>query len=83
MASSTTPGRRVEDGTDPQDLRPGDYAKRGARWWVCLPTGQLGLLDDGWTVTEHDDRTVTVSPSIHDAPEGWHGFLKAGVWVGV
>lgn len=35
------------------------------------------------TVTEHEDGTITVSPSIFDAPDGWHGFLERGVWRSV
>lgn len=33
-----------------------------------------------WTITEHDDGSITVSPSIMD-PGGWHGRLERGVWM--
>lgn len=40
-----------------------------------------------WTITENEDGTVTVSPSIEDKIQvngewvgGWHGFLENGVW---
>jgi hypothetical protein len=53
--------------------------------WIKDPAGHVGrLLDSVHTITEHDDGTVTVSPSIlattashgHD----WHGYLERGVW---
>jgi hypothetical protein len=85
-----TQGRRLPDGTSLDLYTPGDYGKRGTMWWVCLPTGVLGHLDDRWVVTEHDDGTIsvgkdmspsiTVSPSIWDSPAGWHGYLERGVW---
>ena len=33
-------------------------------------------------VTEHEDGTITVSPSILITGEGgsWHGYLELGVW---
>lgn len=53
-------GRRVGPEVIPPDYEPGDYGKRGHRWWVCLPTGILGHLDERWTVQEHNDGTVSV-----------------------
>lgn len=85
----TMQGRRVPDGTDTAAYQPGDYGKRGATWWVCLPTGVLGRLDERWTTVEHDDSggeagpTITVVPSIFDSPLGWHGWLDHGVWRSV
>ena len=39
------------------------------------------------TVTEHEDGTITVSPSIlitmrgpEDVEKTWHGFLEKGIW---
>jgi hypothetical protein len=38
------------------------------------------------SVTEHDDGTITVEPSIlvdwprEGAPRRYHGFLRGGVW---
>jgi hypothetical protein len=72
-------GRRVPDGTDVHAYHPGDYGLRGSRWWVCLPTGVLGALDDRWQVVEVEER-ITVSPSINLPPSGWHGFLIDGQW---
>lgn len=73
-------GRRLPDGSSLEDFEPGDYGKRGSFWWVCLPTGVLSRLDGRWSICEHDDTTITVSPSIHDSPDGWHGYLERGVW---
>lgn len=83
MSGETEQGRRRADRTPIEELQPGDYCKRGDVWWVCLPNRQLGRLDSRWNVTEHEDGTITVSPSIHDAPDGWHGWLERGVWRSV
>lgn len=70
---------------DPLDLQPGEYGKwKGL--WCCIPPGTdlLGNLSRH-TITEHDDGTITVSPSIlvrggpHQSEE-WHGYLEKGVW---
>lgn len=88
-AGETTQGRRREDGTEPWNLEPADYAfrggERGERFlWVVLPDGAGPARLEGWHVDEHDDGTVTVSPSILDVPDnglqGWHGYLERGVW---
>ncbi len=65
-------------------LRPGDYFKdEHGIWWIRPPRGDMGMLTDH-TVTEHDDNTITVSPSIllDSDTRGiiWHGFLERGVW---
>ena len=78
-----TPGHRRPDGTEVHKLTPGEYARRGERWWACTPnglTGNLGAHD----VTEHDDGTITVRPSIlvttPSSGASWHGFLEQGKW---
>lgn len=54
-------------------------------WYAMTPNGLLANLKHH-TVTEHDDGTITVQPSIEvGAGTGrrsqyWHGFLEAGVW---
>ncbi len=67
---------------------PGDYGKDEKGVWRCRPPipdhGTLGDLSQH-QVTEHEDGTITVSPSIliHYGPElqkSWHGFLEKGVW---
>lgn len=96
-AGDVTQGRARPAETDVLDLEPGDYCVKQSRdgqriAWVCVPNGHVGRLE-GWTLTEHDDGTVTLSPSIlcHETtlfnendqrvtiPE-WHGYLEQGVW---
>jgi hypothetical protein len=83
-------GHRVEfrPGFPGRYAQPGDYCKvpdgvdpRGNGWWYIVdPTGGAGALDPAiHTITEHEDGTVSVTPSIV-APLGWHGFLNHGVW---
>lgn len=65
---------------------PGEYMKgNGGRWELCMPTGIHGAIHDKtWKITEHDDGTITVSPSImvtcHIEKYSWHGYLEKGVW---
>jgi hypothetical protein len=83
-------GRRLPDGDDV--FAAGDYGRLevGAEqkrwvWHARPPRGHLGSLANH-DVTEHEDGTITVSPSIlitsHNEgdPEVWHGFLERGVW---
>lgn len=70
----------------------GSYMKASdGIWWCHVPipnstTGKaaadaMGALSDH-TVIEHEDGTITVSPSIlmdHGAG-GWHGYLEHGIW---
>lgn len=58
-------------------------AKIQGRWWVTVPTARQAVpLSDAHTVVEHDDGTITVSPSLvystPDRPDYWHGWLRAG-----
>lgn len=72
-------GRRVYN-TDV--FKPGDYGKIGDIWYACTPNGHLGNLANH-EVVEHDDGTITVSPSIlvgKDPSDNWHGYLEHGVW---
>lgn len=54
-------------------------------WLIYLPGAGVGTLTKH-TVEEHEDGTITVSPSIlltgHNAgnPTTRHGFLRRGVW---
>lgn len=90
-------GRRCGDSCQKYyDAQPGDYwrdfhepqrmgapdAERGRDffWTIKDPRGQLGTLLDH-EVIEHEDGTITVSPSIWDAPNGYHGWLRAGEWT--
>lgn len=69
-------------------LAVGEYGidPRDGRWYARAPSGDLGCLV-AHDVTEHDDGTITVSPSIlitqrrdgRDV-ELWHGYLERGMW---
>ena len=50
-------------------------------WFARAPRGHLGRLRYH-DVTEHEDGTITVRPSIlnDSGPNRWHGFLERGVW---
>jgi len=74
-------GRRVEV---PSGLpEPGDYYLHPTAGWLGMtPDGQLTGLR-GHQVVEHEDGTITVSPSImvnQGRPDEWHGYLERGVW---
>lgn len=72
-------------------MPPGGYGrvqqKDGSWKWYCrTPTGDQGNLG-AHEVTEHENGTITVSPSILVTTtragaevELWHGYLLAGVW---
>lgn len=88
----TMQGRRVEPDINKYNwgMAPGDYGyAKNDPWeaWVCLsPNGLIGALGNH-KVTEHEDGTITVSPSIlitvdnpDDGNASYHGFLKRGVW---
>mgnify|MGYP001609348307 CR=1 FL=1 len=60
----------------------GDYGRIGGDWYGCTPSGDLAGLARH-DVTEHEDGTITVAPSIlvRDGHEElWHGWLEAGIW---
>lgn len=78
-------GRRVDpDLAGMIHLDPGDYGKDVAgRWWARVPDDQYDMASlDAYEVTEHDDGTISVSPSImaHHGFAHWHGYLEHGVW---
>ena len=57
----------------------GVYGKdKDGVWWCRPPKGGAGMLSDH-EVVEHEDGTITVSPSIL-MPGVWHGYLEHGVW---
>lgn len=77
-------GRRVHaDSSDDLHLEAGDYGIHpvDGNWYACAPDGKMANLSLH-SVIEHDDGTITVSPSIlitaHDGQ--WHGFLERGIW---
>ena len=84
-------GRRIyPDATGMLWLAPGDYGKHpDGKWYARPPSAPdehfTGCLS-GHDVVEHEDGTITVSPSIlitgheGDCEAKWHGFLERGVW---
>jgi len=85
-------GNRLPDGTDwSSDWKSGDYAKYLDNWFIMTPNGQLARIDPKrWTITEHEDKTITVSPSIRISTrhpttnqdiELWHGYLIKGEFI--
>lgn len=64
-------------------------------WYVKDPAGKIGTISlqpwrdkegnmqQGHVVTEHPDGTISVTPSLWDKPNGWHGYLTNGVWTSV
>ncbi len=82
-------GKRRDNLTD--DIpNPGEYGKDSSGTWYGCPPQTLD--DDGLPlignlanhrVIEHEDRSITVSPSIlitrHNGTQ-WHGWLERGVW---
>lgn len=88
-AGEVTQGRRVENVKALYDGPPGGYtpvtnSESGQIvWWIKDPSGHVGRIPEH-AVTEHEDGTITVSPSIlaTEAEHGhdWHGFLENGIW---
>lgn len=64
---------------------PGDYGYDPfvKSWYAMSPNGHLANLG-AHTVTEHEDGSITVSPSIlinhGENNPVYHGFLENGVW---
>jgi hypothetical protein len=77
-------GKRV-DRLDDSLFEPGEYGKISNGDWHCKPpeTDLQGSLK-GHQVTEYEDGTITVSPSIlinaHHKGQEWHGYLERGIW---
>lgn len=78
-------GGRVYPGGDVLWLDDGQYGKdpKDGHWYARPPGQRMGCLKNH-DVTEHEDGTITVSPSIEILGDGgvtlWHGFLERGVW---
>lgn len=82
-------GRRIESPFAADGALIGEWPQLGdfyfypnSGWCGVTPNGHMVGLR-GHEVTEHDDRTITVSPSIlvYTGTEAvWHGYLERGVW---
>lgn len=79
-------GLRLVDGTNPRSLEPGQYCLTDGKWWAVTPNGGPAACLDDHAVTEHEDGTITVSPSILADEDvvgpgrAWHGWLERGEW---
>jgi len=79
-------GLRVESWDD-LFKTPGGYMRAEredgtAHWYAKTPNGHLGNLG-AHEVEEHEDGTITVSPSIlvsDPSGELYHGWLRRGIW---
>ncbi len=65
-------------------IQPGSYFhKDGDGWYGMTPNGHMAALRKH-ACTEHEDGTLTVSPSIlvsgNEHVQLWHGFLEKGIW---
>ncbi len=75
----------VEAGRMPLDLLDTEvcYWNVDGGWWIYLPGSGAGRLVHH-VVKEHEDKTITVTPSIGlknaDGAFSSHGFLTRGVW---
>lgn len=80
-------GRRVpvDDELGVVGMEPGDYGfwNAGGHWIAVSPNGEMANLS-AHQITEHEDDTITVSPSIGIRRGGpdftYHGYLERGVW---
>ena len=89
-AGETMQGTRIESPYSADGARTGDWPKPGEYylypnhgWCGVAPNGNpVGLAKHA--VTEHEDGTITVSPSIlayaNSSHAEWHGYLERGVW---
>lgn len=64
---------------------PGAYGcALAADWQITCPDGtHLPIIPKTHRVLEHADGTISIHPEINlkSLPwEGWHGWLKRGVW---
>lgn len=67
-------------------IEEGGYGKFRGEWYVRPPGIPFAARLSEHTVTEHDDGTITVSPSIlyeGGSDYNYHGYLEHGVWRSV
>jgi len=87
--SESVKGRRVYPNESGELwLAAGNYGKDPVDGhWKASPPGPIGMGSlENHEVVEHEDGTITVSPSIlittyaADCEIKWHGYLERGVW---
>ncbi len=78
-------GKRQDYNEDTIPLA-GEYGKNRIGQWYGVPPNRPELLANlsNHQITEHEDGTITVSPSILVSSKHlglqWHGFLERGIW---
>lgn len=87
-------GRRItsDEASNLRNVKPGDYWRDPSGVWYAAcpaPVDEDGLVTAlallvGHRVTEHEDGTITVTPSIvvrgWDQAQEYHGWLERGEW---
>lgn len=87
---TTTQGRRIDSPFATSGALIGEWPQPGD-YWLYPDDGWCGVTPDGQmtrlckhTVTEHEDQTISVQPSIlvgsGPGRPTWHGYLERGVW---
>ncbi len=64
-------------------LAEGDYGQESNGTWSVRPPGKHAGGIPKHNVVEHEDGTITVSPSIllnDGRGNAWHGYLEKGIW---
>lgn len=69
----------------PHELLPGEYSKwiEDGNWYGIPPETDLIANLSAHKIEEHEDGTISVTPSIlvSNGKESWHGYLTKGEWV--
>lgn len=79
-------GRRVyPDLEGVLHLAPGDYGQDGSgKWWVMAPCANSAPIPIVLhVVTEHEDGSISASPSILEPTAKYHGYLVGGQWKSI
>jgi len=64
-------------------MLPGDYGKYEGIWYGHAPTKGFHCNLANHHVIEHEDGTITVTPSIlitRGDGSTWHGYITKGEW---
>ena len=62
-------------------MKPGDYFKLSSGEFIIQTPNGLVASIRNHKIIEHEDGTITASPSILITGTGrWHGFLERGIW---
>lgn len=60
--------------------RSADGAHVSVRWYARDPNGDALSIAGNHQVVEHEDGTITVTPSIINPNGTFHGWLQRGAW---